>query len=91
MKYLINYMGRDFRYNEAVRNCQTFATDFFAFLAGKKDISPYSNIVSSSYVPRPHLFLYDYRMFVNPNGVIEYTEKYAARSKDAAKKNEKKE
>jgi hypothetical protein len=36
MQNLINYMGRDFRYSERNRNCQTFATDFYSFLCGKK-------------------------------------------------------
>ena len=35
-RYLLNYMGRDARYTEKVRNCQAFAADFFSFAAGKK-------------------------------------------------------
>ena len=39
MRYLLNYMGRDRRYTEKVRNCQAFAADFFGFVAGKKGIA----------------------------------------------------
>ena len=34
-RYLLNYMGRDRRYTEKVRNCQAFAADFFSFAAGE--------------------------------------------------------
>lgn len=74
MRYLLNYVGRDFRYTERHRNCQTFATDFYQFLAAKTGMTCYSNLVS--YVPRVFLFSYDYSLFVNPNGVVEYSERY---------------
>ena len=35
-QYLINYIRRGRTYSEIRRNCQTFAADFCAFLAGKK-------------------------------------------------------
>jgi|TARA_B100000780_G_C21086403_1_gene437694 hypothetical protein len=28
-RYLLNYMGRDRRYTEEFRNCQTFSADFY--------------------------------------------------------------
>ena len=37
-RYLLNYMGRDRRYTEKVRNCQAFAADMYSFVAGKKGI-----------------------------------------------------
>merc|ERR1712137_1024330 len=36
-RYILNYIQRNDRYDEAWRNCQTFAADFYGFLAGKKD------------------------------------------------------
>ena len=39
-RYLLNYMGRDRRYSEKIRNCQTFAADFYGFVAGKKGVEP---------------------------------------------------
>jgi len=40
-QYLLNYIGRDQRYSEVNRNCQTFAADLFGFLAGKKGVEPF--------------------------------------------------
>ena len=45
-RYLLNYMGRDGRYREEFRNCQTFAADFFSFLAGTISLTqPFSDFV----------------------------------------------
>lgn len=65
-RYLINYMSRDRRYTEKVRNCQAFAADFFGFAAGKKGIQPFMELLRPLYTPRPHLFLYDASMYNNP-------------------------
>jgi len=65
-RYLLNYMGRDRRYTEKVRNCQAFAADFFAFAAGKKGIEVFSPYLRPLYTNRTHLFLYDPRMYDNP-------------------------
>jgi len=70
-KYLINYMTREGAYREINRNCQTFAADFFGFLAGKgegvptdnkdglKYFQPYHTYCRAQYKARPYLFLYD--------------------------------
>ena len=65
-RYLLNYMGRDRRYSKVARNCQLFAADFFSFLAGKKNIEPYSAIMRATYICRSHLFLYDPSMYDTP-------------------------
>ena len=38
-RHLLNYMGRDRRYTEKVRNCQAFAADMFSFVAGARVIA----------------------------------------------------
>jgi len=74
-RYVLNYMKRETRYSEQARNCQTFAADFFGFLAGKAEGIPVSNkngprndlmyfqpfhqVCRAFYKPRPHLFPYD--------------------------------
>ena len=74
-RYVLNYMKRETRYSEQARNCQTFAADFFGFLAGKAEGLPVSNkngprsdlayfqpfhqVCRVMYKPRPHLFPYD--------------------------------
>jgi len=58
-RYLLNYMGRDGRYRQEFRNCQTFAADFFSFLAGHKDIKPFHPVCRVAYRNRSHLFLYE--------------------------------
>ena len=65
-RYLINYMGRDPRYTEKVRNCQAFAADFFGFAAGKKGIEPHLPLLRPLYKARHHLFLYDPALYNNP-------------------------
>ena len=65
-RYLLNYMGRDRRYTEKVRNCQAFAADFFGFAAGKKGVEPHTQLLRPLYTPRTHLFLYDASMYDNP-------------------------
>ena len=62
-RYLLNYMGRDRRYSEVFRNCQTFAADFFGFLAGKKGIEPFTYWNRIDYTNRSHLFLYDHENY----------------------------
>eukprot|EP00547_Thalassionema_nitzschioides_P005458 CAMPEP_0194202242 /NCGR_PEP_ID=MMETSP0156-20130528/2317_1 /TAXON_ID=33649 /ORGANISM="Thalassionema nitzschioides, Strain L26-B" /LENGTH=509 /DNA_ID=CAMNT_0038927679 /DNA_START=186 /DNA_END=1715 /DNA_ORIENTATION=+ len=59
-RYLINYATRDADYATLKRNCQTFAADFCAFVAGKKNVSPYSGLVSTAQMEnKAHYFLYD--------------------------------
>ena len=65
-RYLLNYMGRDRRYTEKIRNCQAFAADAYQFLAGKKDITVFSTVLQPLYQNRSHLFLYDPTMYDNP-------------------------
>lgn len=65
-RYLLNYMGRDRRYTEESRNCQSFAADFFSFAAGKKDIKPFHKANRILYKNRSHLFLYDPAMYDMP-------------------------
>jgi hypothetical protein len=62
-QYLCNYIRRDSGYSELSRNCQTFAADFFGFLAGKKDIQPFHAINRVDYQNRAHNFLYNADMF----------------------------
>merc|ERR1712060_729120 len=59
MRHLLNYMGRDRRYTEKVRNCQAFAADLYSFVAGKKDITVHSKVLKPMYTQRTHLFLYE--------------------------------
>ena len=66
-RYLVNYIRRDPRYTEKVRNCQAFAADLYGFLAGKKGIVPHVSILRPMYTPRPHLFLYEASMYHNPS------------------------
>lgn len=65
-RYLLNYMGRDRRYTEEFRNCQSFASDFFSFVAGKKDTRPFHQANRLLYQNRSHLFLYDPDQFQKP-------------------------
>lgn len=65
-RYLLNYMGRDHRYTEEARNCQTFAADFFSFLCGKKNVETYHKVCQIFYSNRSHLFMYDSDMYDNP-------------------------
>lgn len=59
-RYLINYATREADYATLKRNCQTFAADFCAFVAGKKNVSPYSPLVSTAQLEnKAHYFLYD--------------------------------
>ena len=57
-QYLINYIRRGKTYSEIRRNCQTFAADFCAFLAGKKDIQPFHPINQRAYRNHEYLFLF---------------------------------
>lgn len=65
-RYLINYMGRDRRYTELARNCQSFGCDFYSLMAGKKDIEPYTAPVRINYKNRSHLFLYEPDLYGQP-------------------------
>ena len=62
-QYCLNYIGRDCSYDELKRNCQTFAADTCAFLAGKKYVDPYHPINRVQYDNRTHLFLYESSMY----------------------------
>ena len=72
-QYLLNYNRRHGGYDQKSANCQTFAADFFGFLAGKgpgvdvpqsnsglQYFQPYSLICRPMYKPRPYLFLYEH-------------------------------
>jgi hypothetical protein len=67
MRYLLNYMGRDRRYAEEFRNCQTFAADFFGFMAGKAGIEPFHRVNRVAYKNRSHNFLYSPEMYGEPH------------------------
>jgi hypothetical protein len=62
-QYCLNYTGRDCSYDELKRNCQTFAADFCAFLAGKKSVSPFHPVNRIQYENRAYLFLYESSMY----------------------------
>lgn len=66
-RYLLNYMGRDRRYTEEFRNCQTFAADFFGFMAGKAGIEPFHRINRVAYRNRSHNFLYSPELYGPPH------------------------
>ena len=63
VQYLINYIRRIRSYSEIRRNCQTFAADFCAFLAGKKDVNPFHPINRGGYRNQVHTFMYDSTMY----------------------------
>ena len=58
---VLNYAARDPAYHEESRNCQHFAADFYAFLAGVAPVQPHSKVCRVLYTPRPYYFLYDPR------------------------------
>ena len=62
LTYALNYAARDPEYHEESRNCQHFAADFFAFLAGTPPIPPHSAVCRVLYRPRPYYFLYPPKM-----------------------------
>jgi hypothetical protein len=47
------------RYRQDVRNCQSFAADFFGFLCGHKDVKPFHPLCRVAYTNRSHLFLFE--------------------------------
>ena len=62
-QYLVNYISRAKTYSEMRRNCQTFAADFCALLAGKKDVQPYHPINRFQYHNQTHYFIYEPLMY----------------------------
>ena len=67
-QYLVNYVSRGKTYSEIRANCQTFAADFCAFLAGKKDVQPYHPINRVQYHNQSHYFIYEPSMYeMHPN------------------------
>lgn len=62
-RYLLNYIGRDRRYSEVFRNCQTFAADLYGFLVGKKGIEPFTYWNRIEYQNRSHMFLYQWDQY----------------------------
>ena len=66
-RYLLNYMGRDRRYSEEMRNCQTFSADLYGFLAGKNNSVPYHKVCRLAYSNRSHNFLYSPEMYGAPH------------------------
>jgi hypothetical protein len=63
VRYLINYIERGKTYSEIRRNCQTFAADFCAFLAGKRDVQPFHPINRIEYKNNAHYFMYESSMY----------------------------
>jgi hypothetical protein len=63
VQYLINYIRRGKTYSEIRKNCQTFAADFCAFLAGKKDVQPFHALNRLEYRNQTHYFLYESTMY----------------------------
>lgn len=63
VRYLINYIKRGKTYSEIRRNCQTFAADFCAFLAGKRDVQPFHPINRIEYKNNAHYFMYESSMY----------------------------
>eukprot|EP00037_Helgoeca_nana_P015805 m.148064 g.148064 ORF g.148064 m.148064 type:complete len:542 (+) comp23189_c0_seq1:99-1724(+) len=66
-RYFLNYVGRDRRYTESFRNCQTFAADCFGFLAGKVGVEPYHPVNRVGYTNRGHNFLYQPDLYGPPH------------------------
>jgi hypothetical protein len=64
-QYLLNYINRDSSYAELKRNCQTFASDLCAFVAGKKKVAPFHPVSRIDYTNRTYFFLYDSHMYDN--------------------------
>jgi hypothetical protein len=62
-QYLLNYISRDCSYSELKRNCQTFAADLCAFLAGKKNVDPFHPVNRIDYRSGKHYFLYDSSLY----------------------------
>mmetsp|Transcript_12895 Transcript_12895/g.19531 ORF Transcript_12895/g.19531 Transcript_12895/m.19531 type:complete len:615 (+) Transcript_12895:153-1997(+) len=62
-QYLINYIRRGRTYSEMRKNCQTFAADFCAFLAGKKDVQPFHPLNRFEYRNQTHYFMYESTMY----------------------------
>ena len=62
-QYLLNYISRDSSYAELSKNCQTFAADFCAFIAGKREVPPFHPVNRIDYQNRTYLFLYDSHMY----------------------------
>ena len=59
-------MARDHRYSELKRNCEYFASDLFGFLAGKRRVEPFLQVLRPLYTPCYHTFLYHPEMFDVP-------------------------
>eukprot|EP00437_Effrenium_voratum_P059883 CAMPEP_0181492032 /NCGR_PEP_ID=MMETSP1110-20121109/50459_1 /TAXON_ID=174948 /ORGANISM="Symbiodinium sp., Strain CCMP421" /LENGTH=431 /DNA_ID=CAMNT_0023619225 /DNA_START=14 /DNA_END=1309 /DNA_ORIENTATION=- len=57
--YLLNYSARNPHYEEARRNCQTFAADFFSMLTGQEGVQPTQAFCRVLYKPRVLDFLYN--------------------------------
>lgn len=62
-QYCLNYTGRDCSYDQLKRNCQTFAADLSAFLAGKKSVDPFHPVNRIQYENRTYLFLYESSLY----------------------------
>jgi hypothetical protein len=62
-QHLLNYVNRDSSYAELKRNCQTFASDLCAFVAGKKKVAPFHPVSRIEYTNRTYFFLYDSHMY----------------------------
>eukprot|EP00435_Cladocopium_sp_Y103_P060145 s241_g21.t3 len=57
LQYLLNYIAKNPQYEEARRNCQTFASDFFTLLTGEEAV-PTQAFCRALYKPRAMDFMY---------------------------------
>lgn len=57
LQYLLNYAAKNPQYEEARRNCQTFASDFFTLLTGEEAV-PTQAFCRALYKPRAMDFMY---------------------------------
>lgn len=57
--YCLNYIRRVSDYHLVTANCQTFTADMFAFLTGKINIQPHSDIIKTLYQQHSKAFLYE--------------------------------
>jgi len=62
-QYCLNYTGRDCSYDQLKANCQTFAADLTAYLAGKKSVDPFHPVNRLGYENRTYLFMYESSMY----------------------------
>eukprot|EP00310_Coccolithus_braarudii_P022109 CAMPEP_0183356408 /NCGR_PEP_ID=MMETSP0164_2-20130417/44262_1 /TAXON_ID=221442 /ORGANISM="Coccolithus pelagicus ssp braarudi, Strain PLY182g" /LENGTH=129 /DNA_ID=CAMNT_0025529813 /DNA_START=237 /DNA_END=626 /DNA_ORIENTATION=+ len=59
LRYVLNYVRNESRYNQESRNCQTFAADMYALLSGVHSTEPFSTYIRAFYKQRLSWLLYD--------------------------------